>query len=121
MEIIKTNFDSANKYDVYKLTKSSGMMVQDAPDGMSVPIDKWCMYDDPKRGKDGTIKENIVLSFTDLSGLKYSTVSATFQREFSDIVDIMKDDKFAVILKHGKTKAGKPFVTCELDTDYRVY
>ena len=120
MEIIKANFDTANKYDLYKLTKSAGEMVQNAPDGMSIPVDKWCMYNDPKEGKDGTMKENIVLSFTDLSGVKYSTVSATFQREFSDIVDIMGDDKFAVLLKHGQTKAGKPFVTCELDTDYRV-
>ena len=120
MEIIRANFDTTNKYDLYKLTKSAGEMVQNAPDGMSIPVDKWCMYNDPKEGKDGTLKENVVLSFTDLSGVKYSTVSATFQREFSDIVDIMGDDQFAVLLKHGQTKAGKPFVTCELDCDYRV-
>ena len=120
MEIIKANFDTANKYDLYKLTRSAGEMVQNAPDGMSVPVDKWCMYNDPKEGKDGTMKDNIVLSFTDISGVKYSTVSATFQRAFSDIVDIMGDVKFAVLLKHGQTKAGKAFVTCDLDTEYRA-
>lgn len=119
MEIIRANFDTANKYDLYKMTKSAGEMVQNAPDGMSIPVDKWCLYNDPKEGKDGTMKENVVLSFTDLSGVKYSTVSATFQREFADIVDIMGDTKFAVLLKHGQTKAGKPFVTCELDCEFR--
>ena len=117
MEIIKANFDTTNKYDLYKLTKSAGEMVQNAPDGMSVTVDKWCMYNDPK---DGTMKEDVVLSFTDISGVKYSTVSATFRRAFSDIVDIMGDDMFAILLKHGQTKSGKSFVTCELDTEYRV-
>lgn len=120
MEIIRANFDTTNKYDLYKLTKSAGEMVQNSQDGMSIPVDKWCMYNDPKEGKDGILKENIVLSFIDDSGVKYSTVSTTFQREFSDIIDIMGEDKFAVLLKHGQTKAGKPFVTCELDTEYRV-
>lgn len=120
MEIIKTNIDATNKYDLYKLTRSSGEMVQNAPDGMSVPVAKWALYNDPKEAKDGTVKDNTVLSIVDTSGVKYSTVSATFQRDFMDIVDIMAGDPFAVILRHGKTKAGKDFVSCELDCEYRA-
>lgn len=120
MEIIKSNIDVNNKFDLYKLTKSSGAMVQDAPDGLSIPVNKWALYNDPKAGKDGQMKDNFVLSFIDNSGVKYSTVSPTFQREFADIVDIMDADPFAVIVMHGQTKAGKPFVTCELDCEYRV-
>lgn len=120
MEIIRSNIDVNNKYDLYKLTKSSGAMVQDAPDGLSIPVSKWALYNDPKEGKDGQLKDNHVLSFIDNSGVKYSTVSATFQREFSDIVEIMNAEPFAIIVKHGQTKAGKPFVTCELDCDYRA-
>lgn len=118
MEIINCNFDRADKVSVYKLTKSSSIMVQEAPDGMSVPIDKWALYNDQKVQKDGTTKDSEVLSFTDAAGVKYSTVSATFIREFLGIDSIMAPDPYAVILKHGKTKANKSFVTCELDCDY---
>lgn len=119
MEILRSNIDSANKYDVYRLTKSSGEMVQNIADGLSVPVSKWALYTDIKEGRDGTTKEQQVLSIVDTAGVKYSTVSATFVREFLDIVDIMGGDDFAVIIRHGQTKSGKNFVTCELDCDYR--
>lgn len=118
MEILKTNIDPSNKVLVYKLTKSRGTMVQEAPAGLSVPVADWMLYSDPKEGKDGVLKENKVLSFTDTSGVKYSTVSATFQREFLDIVEIMGADAFAILIVHGKTKANKDFVSCELDCDF---
>lgn len=120
MEILKTNVDINDKYKVYKLTKSSGSMVQDAPSGLSVPVESWMLYNDPKPGKDGALKDNHVLSIVDTSGVKYSTISATFQREFLDIVEIMGDTPFAVLFMQGMTKANKPFVTCELDCDYRA-
>lgn len=119
MEIINCNFDRNDKVSVYKLTKSSSIMVQEAPDGMSVPVNMWALYNDQKPQKDGTVKDSQVLSFTDTAGVKYSTVSATFIREFLDIDSIMSPDPYAVILKHGKTKANKSFVTCELDCDYK--
>ena len=118
MEIIRTNVNRADKREIYRLTKSKSEMVQTAPDGMSVPVAKWGLYNDPKEQKDGTVKDNVVLSFIDKAGVKYSTVSATFIREFTDIVDIMGDDPFAIILIHGKAKSGKDFVSCELDCDY---
>ena len=119
MEIIKTNVDVNDKKAIYKLTKSSSMMVQEAPAGLSVPVASWALYNDPKTDKNGEPKENHVLSFVDTSGVKYSTISATFIREFLDIDAIMSPDTYAVILKHGKTKANKSFVTCELDCDYK--
>ena len=119
MEIIKASFDpSADKKLTYKLTKSSGMMVQEAPAGLSVPVKDWCLYDDPKEQKDGSMKENKVLSFLDPAGVKYSTISATFIREFLDIAQLMTGEAFAVVLVHGTTKGGKAFVTCELDCDF---
>ena len=118
MKIQRTNAPEGDKNLIYKLTKSTGVMVQDAPADMSVPVKWWAVYDDPKEAKDGTLKENIVLSIIDESGAKYSTISATFIREFLEIVDIMEADPFAVLFRHGTTKAGKPFVTCELDCDF---
>lgn len=118
MEIKKCNFDLTNKKLAYKLTKSSGAMVQEAPDGLSVPIQYWALYNDPKEAKDGSLRDNLVLSFIDDSGAKYSTISATFIREFLDIAAIMEPDPFAILLVHGTTKGGKVFVSCELDCDY---
>lgn len=118
MEIIKTNVDLNDKKAIYKLTKSSSMMVQEAPAGLSVPVASWALYNDPKTDKNGALKENKVLSFVDTSGVKYSTISVTFIREFMDIVDIMGADPFAIILIHGTTRGGKPFVSCELDCDF---
>lgn len=120
MNIVKTNINTADKVKVYKLTKSSGMMVQDAPAGLSVPVVDWMVYNDPKTGKDGTMKDTQVLSFIDPSGVKYSTISATFMREFLDIVDTMEDTPFAILLVHGTTRQGKAFVSCELDCDYKA-
>lgn len=120
MNIVKTNVNTADKVKVYKLTKSSGMMVQDAPAGLSVPVADWMVYNDPKTGKDGTVKDNQVLSIVDPAGVKYSTISATFIREFLDIVDIMEDSPFAILFIHGTTKSGKAFVSCELDCDYKA-
>ena len=118
MEIIKTNVDLNDKKAIYKLTKSSSMMVQEAPAGLSVPVASWALYNDPKPDKNGEPKENKVLSFVDTSGVQYSTISATFIREFLDIADIMGSDPFAIILIHGTTRGGKPFVSCELDCDF---
>ena len=118
MEIIKTNVSLDNKKMLYKLTKATGFMVQDTADRLSVPVFAWCLYNDPKEARDGTVKDNTVLSFVDSAGTKYSTVSATFIREFMGIAEIMAEDPFSVFLVHGTTKAGKPFVTCELDCDF---
>lgn len=117
MDIIKTNIDSSNKALVYKMTRSSGQMVQNIPDGTSVPVQHFCLYNDPKEGRDGTLKDNTVLSFTDTAGGKYSTISSTFIREFLYIADLMGDAAFSIIVVHGTTKGGKQFVSCELDCD----
>ena len=80
MEIIKTNVDQNDKRALYKLTKSSGLMAQDAPDGVSIPVTIWALYSDPKEGRDGTVKDQAVLSFVSTDGSKYSTISQTFIR-----------------------------------------
>lgn len=118
MEIIKTNVDQNDKRALYKLTKSSGLMAQDAPDGVSIPVSSWALYSDPKEARDGTVKDQTVLSLVSTDGSKYSTISQTFIREFTDIVGIMDGAPFAIFIKHGTTRGGKKFVTCELDCDF---
>lgn len=118
MEIIKTNANTNDKKTLYKLTKSSGIMVQEAADRLSVPVQFWALYNDPKEGRDGALRDNQVLSIIDTAGVKYSTISSTFIREFLDVAAIMDGEPFAVLIIHGTTKGGKAFVTCELDCDF---
>lgn len=111
MNIIATNADRDNKKEFYALTKSSATNVKDIPEG-SYDVDKYCIYEDVD--SNGEIKEVVV--FIDTDGTKYASVSRTFKREFTDIIDIMGNEKFSILVKKGKARNGREYVTCELDT-----
>lgn len=107
MEIIKTNIDQKNKKEVYNLTKSSAVNVKDLDADTIIEVDKWAYFTDEKGSK--------VLSIVDAGGTKFCTISATFAREFMEIAELMGSDEYSIVVKKGKTKAGRDFVTCELD------
>ena len=48
---------------------------------------------------------------------KYHSISPTFQRDFADIVSIMDGEDFTIIITKATSKAGREFVTCELDCE----
>lgn len=118
MKFLKTNIDTANKKEVYRMTKGDSLKVQDLEKGASFPVDKFAVYEDVKtRNKqDGTTEEYTETVLTFISGnMKIGTISATFIRSFLEIVDIMDGDKFAVVITGGKSKNGREYVNCELD------
>lgn len=120
MEFIKTNIDTANKKEVYRLTKGDSVKVQDLQKGDSLPVDKYAVYNETKvrNRQDGTTEEYTqqVLSF--VSGkMKVGTISATFIKSFLEIVDIMGDEPFSIIVSGGKSRNGRDFVNCELDCE----
>ena len=117
MDIIKTNVAESNKALIYKLTRASGEMVQNVPDGAKVDMQAYCLYNDEKQARDGSTKTNTVLSFIDQQGRKFSTISSTFIREFLYIDDLMGGEPYKLVIIHGTTKGGKPFVTCGLNCD----
>lgn len=114
MNIIKTNIDAANKKEVYRMTKSEAMRVQDVEKGVTLTVDKWMLYTETKTAKDGNQSEQRVLSI--VSGdTKISTISNTFIESFMEIVDLMDGEDFAIIITGGTSKGGRTFVNCELD------
>lgn len=112
MEIIKTNADLSNKKELYKLTKSESMRVQDIETGTSIPVEKYALYVEEKA--DGT-KQNVLAIVG--GGVKIATISKTFQNAFMECVDLMGGDEFSIIITGGTSKAGRKYVSCELDCD----
>lgn len=116
MNIIRTNIDTADKKAVYKLTKAESQRVQDVEKGLSLPVDKWAAYTETKKGKNGEETEQLVLAIVS-GGMKISTISQTFIDSFMEVVDIMEDEPFSIIITGGTSKGGRQFVNCELDCD----
>lgn len=99
----------------YLMTASPDIVsVKDVEDGTVIPVKKWIIFEDAKQ--DDSVIE--ILSIMTENGEVFSTQSATFKESFSDIVDCVADDgmeKFAIVKRSGKSKAGRAFVTCTLD------
>jgi len=121
MEFIKTNINTADKKQVYRMTKGDSMKIEGLEKGLSLPIDMYALYKETKeRNKSDGSKESYdqtVLTFT--SGQhKFGTISATFIKSFLEIIAIMGEDNFAIVITGGTSKGGRQFVNCELDCDY---
>lgn len=121
MTFLKTNINTEDKKQVYRMTKGDSQKIEGLEKGLSLPIDNFALYTEAKDRKkqDGTTEqyEQTVLTFT--SGPhKFGTISATFIKSFLEIVDIMGEDKFAIIITGGTSKGGRQFVNCELDCDF---
>lgn len=121
MNFIKTNIDTANKKQVYRMTKGESQKIEGLEKGLSFPIDFYALYEEPKTRKkqDGTEEEytQTVLTFTS-GDYKFGTISQTFIKSFLEILDIMGSDPFAIIITGGESKSGRKYVNCELDCDF---
>ena len=114
MNIIDTNITNLteSKKTMYKLTRAKGLNIKDLENGERVPVDAWALYTDVNTK--GT--EQTVLAI--ISGdKKYHSISLTFQRDFAEIVSLMDGEDFAIIITKATSKAGREFVTCELDCE----
>lgn len=118
MNFIKTNINQKDKKQVYRMTKGDSEKVQNLEKGTSLKVDLYAVYtEDKTRNKqDGTTETytDTVLTFTS-GNLKVGTISQTFIKSFLEIVDIMGDEAFSIIITGGKTKSGREYVNCELD------
>lgn len=120
MTFIKTNINAEDKKQVYRMTKGDSLKIEGLERGVSLPVDKYALYDDVKtRNKqDGSVEEYTqrVLTFTS-GNQKFGTISATFIRSFFEIVEIMGGDPFSIVVTGGESKNGRRYVNCELDCD----
>ena len=103
------------------MTKGESQKIEGLERGISLPVDKFALYEEPKTRKkqDGTEEEytQTVLTFTS-GDYKFGTISQTFIKSFLEIVDIMGEDPFALIITGGESKSGRKYVNCEMDCDY---
>jgi hypothetical protein len=119
MEISKTNIDCTDRREIYRMTKGTSLKVSEMEKDVTLPVDKWAIYEEEKTDSKGETKVAKILSVVS-AGMKFSTNSATFINSFEDIADIMQDEPFAIILRSGTTKAGRTYQDCELDCDWRA-
>ena len=115
MEIIKESRTDFTKVDKYLMTAGKGAIsVKDVEDGTSIPVYGYIEFIDEK--EDGT-KNEILAVITEPNGQVYSAQSKTFKRSLMEIIDVMEDEPFSIKKISGITKAGRPYVDCELDTE----
>ena len=110
MTITKTSKE-LNKKELYKMTMDAGIMKMKDYVGSSIDVYAYCIYTD-FNSKDK--KEVEVLSVMDTDGSVYATNSATFKKDFLNIVTLMDGEDFSVGISSGTSKAGREFITCIL-------
>ena len=88
--------------------------VKDVEDGTHITVDGILEFTDIK---ENTGEEVDIMSIITPDKQVYSCQSATFKRSIHDISNIMKGKEFTVIKTSGKTKAGRDFINCVLDTE----
>lgn len=95
------------KQEEYKLTHNRSASISDHVEAV-LTVNDWLYYSDVN-----SRNENVNVLVLDTNDGLYSSISATFIREFLDISAAF-DLPVTVNVIGGKTKAGRDFVTCEL-------
>lgn len=108
--IIKTNIES--KVELVKAMKNAYKM-SDLEDGFVVADNdehKFVLYEEADDEDD---KEPVKLMSIIVGDEAYGTNSATFMREFIDLLEIMDgcDERYQILKSSGVTKAGRNFIT----------
>lgn len=120
MTFIKTNINPEDKKQVYRMTKGDSNKIEGIEKGLTMPVELYALYDEPKTRKkqDGTEEEYTQRVLTFISGgHKFGTISTTFIKSFLEIVDIMGEEPFSIIITGGESKNGRQYVNCEMDCD----
>ena len=102
----------------YLMTISPAIIsMKDVADGTPITVAGILYFEDVKENTGETVK---VMSIITPDNEVYSCQSATFKRSVNDIASIMGDMAFTIIKTSGKTKAGRDFINCVLDTSKLV-
>ncbi len=111
MEFIKKSSDELTMKQMYDLTRSPEIQKVSDNDGALVQVDAWALYNDTD--KDGNTRE--ILSILDNEVGAIATDSATFIRNFMEIIEMCMDcgvEVQHVKISSGTSKAGRKFYTC---------
>lgn len=121
INFVATNINPENKKEVYRMTRSDSLKIEGLEKGLSLPVERYALYmEEKQRNKqDGTVEtyDQKVLTFTS-GDKKFGTISATFIDSFMEIVELMEDEPFSIVITGGQSKNGRNYVNCELDCDF---
>ena len=116
MTILKTNIENLAEDPrmIYFMTTTSGINASKADTTDHYTVDAWLQYEE--ENSKGELQKVLAVMTRNAAGerVKLQTISETFTREFFKIAEIMGNDKYAIIVRNGKTKGGRDYVTCEL-------
>lgn len=109
-EIIRVFNEETTKKQLFAITHSkTAEQVKNLPDGEVIDPVNFVQYvDENDRGE-----RNTVLAIVTSDGRLLTSISATLQRDFMEMVDNFKLD-FQCRKISGQTKAGREFVTVEM-------
>lgn len=116
MKVLKSNVENIESEVVllYALTRgkkntTSVSKLDDEELDVEYPVDVYLLYEDENN------KGETVTLLSIMSGERVLTAqSATFQRSFFEILDIVGDKPFSIRVTDGKTKSDRRFMDCEL-------
>lgn len=112
---IKTVSREFTEVEQYLMTIAPSIQsVKDVEDGTRITVDGVLEFTDIKENTGEVIE---VMSIITPDKKVFSCQSSTFKRSIKDISNIMKGKEFTVIKTSGKTKAGRDFINCVLDTE----
>ena len=112
---IKTVSREFTEVEQYLMTIAPSIQsVKDVEDGAHITVNGILEFTDIKENTGETVD---LMSIITPDKRVFSCQSATFKRSIKDISNIMKGKEFTVIKTSGKTKAGRDFINCVLDTE----
>lgn len=112
---IKTASREFTEVEQYLMTIAPSIQsVKDVEDGTRITVNGILEFTDIKENTGEAVD---VMSIITPDKRVFSCQSATFKRSIKDISNIMKGKEFTVIKTSGKTKAGRDFINCVLDTE----
>lgn len=98
----------------YLMTIAPNMVqMNSVEDGEKITIEAYLVFNDTK--EDGTTTE--VLSMITPEKKVYSCQSITFKKSVFDIWNLFKGIPVTIVKSSGKTKAGRNYINCYLDTE----
>ena len=116
MKIIKSNLENIENEVVmlYALTKGkkntvSVSKLDDEELEQEYPVDVYLQYED-----ENNKGESVTLLSIMSGNMVLTAQSATFQRSFFEIVDLVGDRPFSIRVIDGKTKSDRRYMDCEL-------
>ena len=112
---IKTTNREFTEVEQYLMTIAPSIQsLKDVEDGTHITVNGILEFTDIKENTGEAVD---VMSIITPDKKVYSCQSSTFKRSIKDISNIMKGKEFTVIKTSGKTKAGRDFINCVLDTE----